>query len=218
MSRRVDSQRSILRRRAPVAFALLAASAVTAATCSARAEGTPDRPTGERGGPHVAAVAGVGFPRPFAVEGLFGVDRTLAIGLEYSFLPVTSINGIDTSFAALAGDARFFPFHNSFFVGVRGGHQHLGAAATVTVAPYGSFAGSIDVDTWFINPRAGFFWMWKSGLAIGMDFGVQIPLSSDVSSTLPSNVLADRRVTSITSTFATDVIPTFDLLRIGMAF
>ena len=176
MSRRVDSQRSILRRRAPVALALLVASVVMGVTCSTRAEGTPDRPTsGERGGPRVAAVAGVGFPRPFAIEGLFGMDRTLAVGIEYSFLPVTSINGIDTSFAALAGDARY-------------------------------------------NPRAGFFWMWKSGLAIGMDFGVQIPLSSDVSSTLPSNVVADRRVTSITSTFATDVIPTFDLLRIGMAF
>jgi hypothetical protein len=162
-------------------------------------------------------VAGLGFPRPFAVEGLFGIDRTVAIGLEYSFLPVTSINGIDTSFSALAGDARIFPFHNAFFVGMRGGHQHLGGSATVTVAPYGTFAGSVDVDTWFINPRAGFFWMWATGLAIGMDFGVQIPLNSNISSTLPSGTLADRRVTSITSTFATDVIPTFDLLRIGMA-
>ena len=224
---RVDSYRSILSHRAPVAIALLASSAILAMSCSARAEESAaplvpapsaDRPSSsQRDRAHVAVVGGIGFPRPLAIEALFGVNRILAIGLEYSFLPVTSIGGIDTSFSALAGDARFFPFRNSFFLGVRGGRQHLGRSATLTVPPYGSFHGSIDVDTWFINPRAGFLWMWESGLAIGSDVGVQIPLASNVSSTLPSGLLTDPRVTSVTSTFATSVIPTFDLLRIGLA-
>ena len=175
----------ILSHRAPVALALLASSAILAMSCSARAEESAaplvpapsaDRPSSsQRDRARVAVVGGVGFPRPLAIEALFGVNRILAIGLEYSFLPVTSVGGIDTSFYALAGDARFFPFRNSFFLGLRGGHQHLGRSATLTVPPYGSFHGSIDVDTWFINPRAGFLWMWESGLAIGSDVGVQIP-------------------------------------------
>jgi hypothetical protein len=216
VSRRVDSPPSMLHPRAAIAFALVAA-AVLLVGGSARAETAPDRSPSKRFKPHLAAVAGVGFPRPFGVEALVGVDRLVAVGLEYSFLPATSLFGIDTSLSAFAGDARFFPFRNSFFVGLRGGRQHMHGAATVTVPPYGTFSESVDVDTWFINPRAGFFWMWNSGLAIGTDLGVQIPLSASTSSTLPDSALGDPRVTSVTSTFTTNVIPTFDLFRIGMA-
>jgi len=211
---------SVSHRHARVALACLAATIVLGTTSAAGAEAPRDRSeSSQRNGLRVAALAGVGFPRPFAVEGLIGIHRALAIGLEYSFLPQTKIYGIDTSFAAIAGTCGSFRFETHSFVGIRGGRQHLRGAATIAVPPYGTFDESIDVDSWFINPRAGF-----SGCGIGARHRGR-PRCADPArlepiehaAGKPSRRSARDSVTSVTSTFSTNVIPTFDLLRLGMA-
>jgi hypothetical protein len=170
----------------------------------------------------VGALAGVGLPRPLTFEALVGVDRTLAIGGEYSFLPRSTIGGVDTSFWAIAGDARIFPFGGPFFVGFRGGHQQLGGSTTATVGTFGVVTESMTVDTWFINPRIGLLWMWDSWFALGMEAGLQIPLTWEFSSSIPSGSPNDARMkdaagtlTSALDTLGTSVLPTIDLLRIG---
>ena len=52
-----------------------------------------------------------------------------------------------------------------------------GKTGTVTITDVGTFSGSESADTTFINPRIGFLWR-GSVLAVGMDAGVQIPLSA----------------------------------------
>ena len=75
------------------------------------------------------------------------------------------------------------------------------------------------VDTWFVNPRVGFLWMWQSGIAVGFDAGLQFPLASDVTTTTSLGGSAiDGRVTSMSNTFGRRIVPTIDLLRIGFAF
>lgn len=162
----------------------------------------------------IGVLGGVGFPRPLAVEGLFKVERTLALGAEYSVLPTLSISGVETTFHAIAADARVFLFDGPFFIGLRAGHQHLGGAGTVTVNGYGA-QGSVTVDTTFVNPRLGLLWTFEPGFTVGIDAGVQFPLSSTTSTTLPQGTAINQQALSIGHDFGSAVIPTIDLLRIG---
>jgi hypothetical protein len=167
------------------------------------------------GGVHVGVLGGVGFPRPLAIEGVIEFDRLVLLGAEYSALPTTSFSGVDVSMWALAADARVFPFRNGFFVGLRAGKQHLGETATLTVSGVGSLSASNTADTTFINPRLGFLWNWHA-LAIGIDAGVQIPVLTTAASTLPSGVSPPSGATDLTHAFSQSVLPTVDLLRIGV--
>jgi hypothetical protein len=180
-------------------------------------------PTQKGRGVRVGALAGVGFPRPLTIEGVIGVERALAVGAEYGFMPESTIGGIDMTLWSLAGDARIFPFRGPFFVGLRGGHQRFGASATASLGSYGSVSETLTVDTWFVNPRIGALWMWDSWLAVGIEAGVQIPLSSSVSSSLPPNLPDDPRITNarqtltrVTDALGSTALPTIDLLRIGL--
>jgi hypothetical protein len=196
-----------------------AACVLAAVTSSsiARAQSAPKEgeksPSGDA--LRVGVLGGVGFPRPLAVEGVLVIDRLVLLGAEYSALPAMTLGGVQTSLWAVAGDARVFPFRNAFFVGLRAGQQHLDESATVTVTNVGSFSGSMSADTTFINPRVGFLWNW-SALAIGIDAGIQVPLSASTTSNLPAGVSAPPAVTDWTRTLSQQTLPTIDLLRIGL--
>ena len=142
-------------------------------------------------GVRLGVLGGVGFPRPLAVEGVLELDRLFMIGGEYSALPTSNIAGAQTSMWALAADARVFPMRNGFFIGLRVGRQHLEESATITVTGVGTYSGSNTADTTFVNPRLGFLWS-LGPVALGIDAGVQIPLSSSSSSTVPAGVPIPR--------------------------
>jgi hypothetical protein len=163
----------------------------------------------------VGVLGGVGFPRPLAVEGLLKLDKVFAIGVEYSALPTITVSGVQASMWAIAGDARVFPFKNGFFFGMSAGRQHLGEYATASVSHVGNVSATQSVDTTFLNPRIGFLWNWGA-FALGMDAGVQIPVSSTVTSTIPPSVTPPPEVQSLTHAFGQGVLPTVDLLRIGL--
>jgi hypothetical protein len=168
----------------------------------------------------IGAVAGLGFPRPFAVEALIKVDRVLALGVEYSLLPKTTIGGVETDFWAIAADARVFPFKGAFFIGLRGGRQTLRASATANLGQLGTYTESGVAETWFVNPRIGFLWTWRNGFTVGIDAGVQVPIGPSLSTTLPSGLPAqvNSTVASIANTFGNETTPTVDLLRVGFLF
>ena len=196
---------------------------------------TRDRPSPEsntHGDPHAAehlqvgALVGVSFPRPLSVEGIVKFERTLAFGLEYSTLPQVTVSNVQLGCWAAAGSARVFPFRGPFFVGLRAGRQHLMADAAVAAYGY-SVPANITVDTTFLNPQIGFLWTWSPGISLGIDAGLQIPLSSQSSSTLQTSVptLAQPFVTSAQQTaenlakaVGQTTLPTLDLIRIGFLF
>lgn len=179
-----------------------------------------DRSTEDTAPVRIGAVAGVGFPHPLAVEALVKIEGVLALGLEYSALPKTTIVGVDAKAWALAADARVFPFRNGFFVGVRGGRQVLTATATANLGALGTYQESGEASTWFVNPRIGFLWTWNSGFTVGIDAGVQIPIGPSLTTTLPAGLppQVDNTIASIANTFGNGVTPTVDLLRIGFLF
>jgi hypothetical protein len=164
----------------------------------------------------VGVLGSVAFPRPLAIEGMVKVERMIGVGIEYSALPQLSIDGVNTHFWALAADARLFPFHDAFFVGLRAGRQHLGGDATVTVAGVGSLNEAVSVDTTFINPRIGFLWTWDPGVTLGLNLGIQIPLSATSSSSLPPGIAVSNDVTRVTNSLGRYTLPTVDLLQIGV--
>jgi hypothetical protein len=154
------------------------------------------------GGVHVGLLGGVGFPRPLAIEGLLEFDRLVVLGAEYSALPTTTFSGVQTSLWALAADGRVFPFRNGFFIGLRAGKQHLSETASVTVGSAGSVSGSNTADTTFLR--------------IGVDAGVQIPILSTSSSSLPAGVSPPSGAAALSRTLGQEAIPTIDLLRFGV--
>lgn len=171
----------------------------------------------------VGVLAGVGFPRPFAVEAFAKIDRVAGVGVEYSFLPRTTVLGAETTFKAVAVDGRVFPFRNAFFIGVRGGRQWLDAQTTVTGARVGSSVEAMSAATWFVNPRVGFLHTMKSGITVGVDAGVQIPINPTFSrsgrladSGLSSDV--DATLATVASTLGNKTTPSIDLLRVGFLF
>ena len=183
---------------------------------SSHERASDDKPGGLFGPLRIGALAGVGFPRPLSVEGMIKVGDVVGLGLEYSLLPNTTISGVDTTFYAINADVRIFPFENGFFIGVAAGKQHLGARTSLDAGALGSIPESVTVDTWFINPRLGFLWTSSFGLTLGIDAGVQIPLTASVDSTFPSQLAASQQVTDVANLFGKSVLPTVDLLRIGL--
>jgi hypothetical protein len=178
---------------------------------------SPDRTTEiDRLPLHVAAIAGIGFPRPFAVEVMGSWADVVTIGAEYGFLPTVTVDGVETDLWSLAGDFRIRPFRSAFFVGALAGRQHVAASTSISVSGIGSANEQLEYDSWFVNPRIGFLWTMDHGLAVGLDAGVQIPIGPTVSSSLPLALYpaAQARVDSIGGA----VLPTIDLLRIGLQF
>ncbi len=166
----------------------------------------------------VGILGGVGFPRPLSLEAIARVHRIVMFGAEYSFLPQTSIASVDARLWSAAGDLRVFPFKGGFFIGVRGGYQELSAGATLSAANLGSYRESVDMATWFVNPRMGFLWMWKP-FALGIDAGVQIPVATKLTRSSALSAVApelDEHVRMATSLLGRSVIPTVDLLRVGL--
>jgi hypothetical protein len=221
-------------------LALAAAAAVAAAPLGARADEalppdgpddtaalehprvdehvTIEQPARRSEGPsvHLDASAGVGFPRAFAIEALGTLGELVGIGAEYGFTPTFGIDGVETNLWSIAGDLRLRPFRSAFFIAALAGRQHVGASTTVTASGVGSASEQLALDSWFINPRVGFLWKTSFGLEFGFDAGVQIPIGTSVTSSLPLALYpaAQSRVDSVGGT----VLPTVNLLRLGFAF
>jgi hypothetical protein len=161
----------------------------------------------------VGAFGGIGFPRPLSIEAMAKIDRTVGVGLEYSFLPKQTVYGVDATLWALDVDFRVFPFKSAgFFLGLAAGHQHLGVGTTTALTgPMG-----ITAATWLVNPRMGFLTTWASGLTFGMDVGVQLPLNATFSSNLPTQFTVAQDITDVAHVLGNGALPTLDLLRLGL--
>jgi hypothetical protein len=191
------------------------------------ANGAPEHSDKRADHLRVGAIVSAGFPRPLAVEGLVKVERLLAFGLEYSAQPRVTVSEVSFASWAVTGSARVFPLRGPFFLGLRAGRQHLNAQAAVSGYGY-TLPITLGVDTTFINPQIGFLWTWDPGITLGIDAGLQIPLSSSTSSTLVSSSMptvvqqavtpVQRTLESTAGVVGQTMLPTIDLLKIGMLF
>ena len=169
----------------------------------------------------VGALVGAGFPRPLSVGAFTTVDRTFGFGLEYGFLPKANLFGAEVGLQAVTADFRFHPFKNAFFVGLAGGRQWLNIDLSASQAGF-SGSHSLSSSTWFIAPRIGALHTFASGVTIGIDAGVQIPIANDTSIDSKGVAVNDTdgpaAMRTAANTFGGKVTPTIDLLRVGFAF
>jgi hypothetical protein len=169
----------------------------------------------------VGALVGAGFPRPLSVGAFANVERTYGFGIEYGFLPRTNLFGAEVGLRAVSADFRLYPFKNAFFVGLGGGRQWLDMSTSMTV---GSFSGahSVTASTWFISPRIGALHTFASGVTIGIDAGLQIPIAPETSIDSTGAAVNDadgpRAMRFAANTLGQKTTPTVDLLRIGFSF
>jgi|SRR6188768_821016 len=203
--------------------------AANTASVPADRAGDPAREPRSKRSDHVrlGALAGAGFPRPLSIEGVVKLERVLALGLEYSTLPRTRASDVHFGCWAIAGSARVFPLRGPFFLGMRAGRQHLNADAVVSGYGY-ALPVTLGVDTTFLNPQIGFLWTWEPGFTLGIDAGLQIPLSSDTSSSLASSAMpsavqqaastVQRNLENVAGTVGQTVLPTVDLVKVGVLF
>jgi hypothetical protein len=206
-----------MRTRARIHHCVGLALALSGGASRAAATPPPAEASGEATSPYppfrAGAIAGMGFPRPFAVEAIAQLWMHAVVGLEYGFMPDVTVHGVQVGTWSVAGDARWLPWRGPLFVGVRAGVQHADLAGSLPVSGWGSVSETLGLDSSFVNPRVGVLWVMRSGLVLGMEAGVEIPLSTSMTSTWSLAYAPDlqRQIEGLQRS----VLPTIDLIRIG---
>jgi len=222
----------------PPPVAVEVTPAVTAAieptaTLTATAEAPAARP--DKGGVRIGLMLGlITIPRPVQAELTAKLGRHISLGAQYSMLPDITPPGFDAGLklAAYQGVARFFPFGGSFYIGSGIGYQQLKASLGHTDMASGDRSEvSCDMSGLFVSPQLGWLWVWKSGFALGLNIGAQIPLPKDpvVKTTIngieipesagdeDTNDMRDK-VKTIAKVVAKYPVPNLDLLKLGFFF
>ncbi len=152
------------------------------------------------------------------------MEKLVGVGFEYSFLPRVHVGNVDASFSAVAADLRVFPFKGAFFIGARGGRQWLDARAAFSAGSLGSITETMEASTWFVNPRAGFLHTFESGITVGIDAGVQLPVGSTydragraTAAGLTAQTV-DGTLVAVANALGNKTTPTIDLLKLGFLF
>ena len=132
----------------------------------------------------------VGLPQPVGITAFAKVHDLFGVGGGVGLLPgpigsavlgAAGVNDGQLSSWAVEGEARLFPFRGAFWLGGAIGRMSLSASGLSKGAPIG-----VDVVTMYASPRLGWLGVWSSGFTLGVDLGVQIPLSPDVQVTTSS--------------------------------
>jgi hypothetical protein len=171
----------------------------------------------------VGALMGVGFPRPFAAEAFIKVKERIGVGVEYSFLPTTNISATEVKFSGIAADLRLFPFKGGFFIGARAGKQWL-STKTAFLLSQRRYNESMEADAIFVNPRIGFLKTFDNGITVGLDAGVQLPVSAsfargdDFAKLGIKTTDADKTLLAVANTLGNKATPSVDLRRVGFLF
>jgi len=179
----------------------LAGGLLLALPARAAEDGGPDDPGRFRVGVNLGIVS---IPRLINVEGYARLHPYLGVSGGWSTFPKFASDAIlnwagansDTTNASLNKfDAwevalRIYPLRGTFFLGVGAGQQVLDASVTdkTSLIPVG---GSARVQSWVLTPRIGWQWVWSSGFAMGLDFGVQFVVGHTEDVFLPPGTTPD---------------------------
>lgn len=123
----------------------------------------------------------IGAPSPFRVGIEAKYEDLAALVADYGFLPSLSLGDYGVKYNSWRITGRFHPFRGAFYVGVGFGHQSFTGTLTRNESVAAIFTGpvtyQIDIDATLLVPQVGWQWEWESGFFLGMELGVQIPLS-----------------------------------------
>lgn len=196
-----------------VAVLFAGAMLLTASTSHAEEKG----PLGDF---RVGATAGLGLPSPISGQLLGKYKNIVGLNAEYGFLPQLSLGSVQVSQHMADFSVHLYPFKGAFFVGLGLGFQNLTASSQVTQQGVTGTAQA-SVDTVFISPRLGFLHRFDFGLAIGMDVGVQLPVSGSTTFSGQSGGVqlpVPKDASDVTDTIRKTPVPILHLLQLGYVF
>jgi hypothetical protein len=122
-------------------------------------------------------LTGGGLPLPlrFGIETKF--QNLVGLSFDYGLFPTLSISDVKLGANGWTVAAKLYPFRESFFLGVGMGRQTLEASRSEDIA--GSMTRvEASMDSTLLVPQIGWRWVWDSGLWLGTEIGVQIPISN----------------------------------------
>ena len=200
----------------PAAPAPSSTPAVTSTDVAAASERSAPEPPRR----FTVLVGVVALPRPLSVEALFRIGDRIEVGLSAGYLPKLTIQDPYTlAWFAFDAEGRVHPAHgrslffgDSFFVALNLGYQ----AVTATNRAY--FGNSIAYTTYgvFFAPRFGWAWTLRSGIALGVDVGVAIPVLPGTSIDPADSASVNTR--KVSHTFGQNPMPYVNLFRVGYSF
>jgi hypothetical protein len=181
----------------------------------------------------------VSVPRPLELELSLKLAPSVSLSAQYSMLPDLTLPGgaAKLKLRAFQGVARWFPARGAFFLGAGLGYQQLAVSLDRTVEG-GRLTVATDMSGLFVSPQLGWLWVWRSGLALGITIGAQIPIPSEPSVDVAyggqpvpdqANATFSQQVVDSARDARTEVrsrarlasrypLPNLDLLRIGFFF
>ena len=158
----------------------------------------------------IGPLVGASFPRPMSLELFFKVKEAVGLGLEYSFTPTLTIDGITAHASAIAGDFRWFVLDSPFFLGAGVGAQSLHAEATIS-----GYSGSADTSKVFITPRLGVLFTFGAGFTVGADAGIEVPIAHNETVVPQIDQLANN---DVLVALTRRPLPDVHLVRMGWLF
>jgi hypothetical protein len=160
---------------------------------------------------------GMGFP--FLTQ--FGVDYQL--NDRFTFELSNHELGFDITDASLSMTrqelgVRWHIFQGSFFFGLAYGNMNFSATGTDSGQTV-----TFDIDAQTLTTKFGWLWGIKDGgLYVGMDFGIQSPMSTSTSITnssgLPTSNQAYQDAEEAADTIAKASLPVVSFLKLGYLF
>jgi hypothetical protein len=169
------------------------------------------------------ALVGPGVPSIVSAQALVKFDGLVGVAAEGGFLPTVGVPiADDATFQQWMIDAavRIYPFRNAVFLGCALGMQRIEATATTSAQGSTATAGVVT-KTLFVMPQIGFVHRFRSGFSIGMDVGVELPVSGTtaLTSTANGNVVEPPQEVADAMRFVEKApIPVLHLLQLGYMF
>ena len=191
-------------------FVLAAAAACLFVSSVASADEKPTASASALSDFRFGALVGAGAPSLVSGEILVQYKSVLAFGMDYGTTPSVHLPlawGADVNAQSFSFTTRVRPFKGAFFLGLGlGGQQFSGAFTDPLHGPN----VNASTSTIFVQPQIGFLHRFSSGLALGSDVAVELPIASRLTNdAMPSEVESAMR------RFQKAPIPVLNLLRIG---
>ncbi len=165
-------------------------------------------------------LAGIGAPSALSAQLLGTYKGWVGLAADVGMLPTVSLpigEGVSIRQSQMSLGARVYPFHGMFFVGAGIGGSTLSARASATQqGATGQL--SMSANTVFVMPQLGLLHRFSFGLAVGMDVGLQLPLSGSSSTGATVQGMAVDAPAGVRDAVAyaeKRPIPVLNLLRIG---
>lgn len=173
----------------------------------------------------------VSIPRPINVEFSLKPNAFVGLGVGFSMLPEVTFEDVSSRMTAFNAVGRIFPFQGAFYLGLGAGLQNIVVEGEDTIDG-DSYTGSVDHSAFFLTPQVGWLWVWDSGFALGMNVGVQIPITStpdvrvrdargqeiDPNDVGPGAVELRDDASDVAEYLGKLPLPAVDLLKIGFYF